>query len=1033
MFQQNTGAFSFAPGTDLTAPGVMGITPFSNQFGNQMASNVLSGMDKMMGIGNFGMNVASMVNPTLLPVALAANVGKYTTGQFLQGAQQQTAVDNMLNRAFKNRDMGGNYGMGVSREGAKTFTDAMRNMANIPEMMTNDRELLSTFQKLNDMKILQSSKNLKEMTSKFEKAVKTMRQMSMDLNKSMEDMAPIMQQSIQSGFFSFDDIRRNAALNKYTQNVGMGFSEGRIEGLQQFGSSTFRAMGGRRQLGANAARDMAGKLSVAMQQGKLDEAAISEYTGKQGEDAVTDIAQQIVSGNARLLQQTEQGKFITAYLAEQDEKGKFTGKLDKSKLETMGKVSLDEMSKIANQKLSKGEGAMSFTNEMQKGLGANISSQMGAGGLQDIIESITRGKNFSQEQKRKLISDLGGFDMQFTDILISSAKGMKQVASEYQRQLDVNQSRARLASDIEYNSIGSKFDRFKTSVNRNVAKPLQEMGGEILTDVSKKFDRIGTAISRGNFGNVLDELNPSKTTLDMVMGRSDASQVLGMNDALASDMLQGTFNTANNKTDVLAGSSDKYSNFYNLKKESGSGFMTRAFGGMAPTAFEELGTNVMKDFTNEKNKDKAIARVKKIMTGDIQDLRNEFNSKKKQFDELVSLFKDSVGNGASQQEVIDALVPYAKERGIDVAAFLRVLAETPEYSKQHGELIVNEAASLAQFQRGQIDANVQTKLTTDEIGKIQKRIRDYGEDIGEEINFFVGGSAVSDVFRSGSISMQEAIANIAIRIDGDKEFARDLKLATNPKHGADGPKVLAKFLSSKGIRVKEEELTADLIADLHDFAQQPSSRSKDAADFAKKAIKDIMKLKSANANNMSFNLQGAETSKLFQESKLGKLMKQFNEAGSANEKRKIIMDNIDEFGKIDTSLIQDKNSEAFKMMTRLEDVNTQIADAKGDSEKLKKMLGDDASKYDKASVKDIEKAVRAKALFSEASSQTISNQDESKIKEQQQGYGMDLARSMARVNEQNLKFAEAVSSVIEGQTNFNSNVTENLKQILPKK
>jgi len=1024
MFQQNMGAFSFAPGTDLTAPGVMGVTPFSNQFGNQMASNVLGGMDKMMSIGNFGMNVASMVNPALLPMALATNIGKYTTGQFLQGAQQQVAVDNMLNRAFKNRDMGGSYGMGVSREGAKQFTDAMRNMANIPEMMTNDRELLSTFQKLNDMKILQSSKNLKEMTSKFEKAVKTMRQMSMDLNKSMEDMAPIMQQSIQSGFFSFDDIRRNAALNKYTQNVGMGFSEGRIEGLQQFGSSTFRAMGGRRQLGANAARDMAGKLSVAMQQGKLDESAISEYTGKQGEDAVVDIAQQIVSGNARLLQQTEQGKFITAYLAEQDESGKFTGKLDRSKLESMGKVSLDEMSKVANQKLSKGEGAISFTNEMQKGLGANISSQMGAGGLQDIIESITRGKNFSQEQKRKLIADLGGFDMQFTDILISSAKGLKDVANDYQRQLDQNQSRARLASQIEYTSIGAKFDRFKTKINRNVAKPLQEMGGELLTDMSNKFDRMGTAISRGHIGKFLDELNPSKTAYDMVVGRNDASKVTGMDETLASDMLQGTFSD----TGILSGTSNKYSNFYNLKKESES---SSPFGGIAPSAFEEFTSAPLKDFTNVRGKDKAINRVKQIMTGDIQDLRNEFSTKKKEFDELVGLFKDSVGNGASQQEVIDKLVPYAKERGIDVAAFLRVLAETPEYSKQHGELITNEAASLSRFQRGQIDANVQTKLTTNEIGKLQKRIRDYGEDIGEEINFFVGGSAVSSVFRSGSISLQEAIANIAIRIDADKEFARDLKLATNPNHGADGPKILAKFLSSKGIRVKEEELTTDLIADLHDFAQQPSGRSRDAAEFAKKALKDITTLKSANANNMAFNLQGAETSKLFKQSKLGTLMQQFNEAGSASEKRKIIMDNIDEFGKIDTSLIEDKNSEAFKMMTRLADVNTQIADAKGDPEKLKKMLGSDASKYEKASVQEIEKAVRAKAIFSEASSQTISNQEDTKIKEQQQGYGMDLAQSMAKVNEQNLKFAEAVSSVIEGQTNFNSNITENLKQIKP--
>ncbi len=1033
MFQQPSAAFSFAPGTDLTAPSMFGTTPFSNQFGNQMGMNILGGLDKMASITNFGMSTASMLNPALLPVALAANVGKYATGQFLQGAQQQVAVDNMLNRAFRNRDMGGNMGLGVSREGAKQFTDSMRSLAHLPEMMTSDRELMSVFQKLTDMKMLQSSKNLKEMTGKFETAVKTMRQMSMDLNKTMEEMAPIMQQSIQSGFFSFEDMRRNAALNKYTQNVGIGFSDGRIEGLQQFGSSTFRAMGGSRQLGAGAARDMAGKLSVAMQQGKLNEAAISEYTGKQGEDAIADIAQQLVSGNARLLQQTEQGKLITAYLAEQDSEGKFTGKLDRSKLDSLGKVNLDEISKVASQKLSKKDSAVSFMNEYDKGLGANLSSQMGAGGLQDIIQSITKDKNFSREEQRKLIKDLGGFDMQFTDILIDSAKGMKEVTGEFEKQLRTNEKRARLASQIEYQGIGAKIDRFKTEVNRHTAKPLQEMGAEFLTDVSTKFDRIGMAFNRGHFGKLIDEFNFNKTAKDAFFGRSDAFRENGLTQSITRDALLGR---AIAPSTIGAGTSDKYKNLYDIRKEDSEDGIGSSIKSLMP---DMLKSSAVKDFTNIKGRDAASARIKQIMTSSLEDLKNEFKGKEKQVDQLIEVFKDAARKGLDKQQVIDKLVPVAQDLGIDVAAFLRLLAETPEYAEKHGELTQDYAKNLSTYQKNLIGAGVHSKKTAKEIGEIQKKITDLGvEGLGDNAGFFTGGGDIGNVYKKngGSIGLKEAIAKLTLLVETDKKFAAELGIVLNPNNDLeDRRKGLGKLLSKNGINLTSGELesmTDGLLRDLHALSQ---GAHEDQVNAAREILQNIDVLKKSQMNQMSFDIEGAESSSLFKESKIGSLLTKINDASTYEEKQKLIMDNIDVFKDVGTleSLGLDSKSNAGKTISGIKDIQQRIDSAGGDKNQLLKQFSDEGvrKEYEKKSVEEIKQGLLKQGVLEQGLQNVFLNQDQAAIDDQTQGYNMDLANNMVKVNEQSLKFAEAVGKVIEGQSTFNANVTESVKKLTP--
>lgn len=1025
MFQQNSGAFSFAPGTDLTAPGLFGTTTFGNQFGNQIASNTLNGMDKMMSIANFGVNAASLFNPAMMPLAIASNIGKYTTGQFLQGAQQQIAVDNMLNRSFRNRDMGGNFGMGVSRDGARQFTDSMRNLANIPEMMTNDRELLSTFQKLTDMKFFQSSKNLKEMTSKFEKAVKTMRQMSMDLNKSMEDMAPIMQQAIQSGFFSFEDIRRNAAQNKYTQNVGIGFSEGRIEGLQQYGSSAFRSMGGKRKLGAEAIRDVAGKLSVAMQHGKLNEESLNEYTGKQGEDAVIDVAQQIVMGNARLLQQTEQGKLITAYLAEQDKEGKFTGKIDRSKLESMGNVTLKEMGDIVNEKLKTKEGSISFVNEMQKGLGANISSQLGAGGVQDVIEAITRGNNFSHEQKRKLISDLGGFEMQFTDILMDSAKSMKELTVEYQRQLDQNQNRARLASHIEYRSLGAWLSRKATQINRVTAKPLQAMGGEALNVIGEKADRMGMAIQRGHWG----EFGKEFITPFTEAGSRSAYRVDDMQKQLSEDFLMGKFGTSDYETDLLKGSGDKYSSFYNMRKDADSGIFN-------------LTDESISDITNVKGRISGRERVREIMTADVQKLKDEIKDKKMGMDFLLDVFKDAVASGGSPQDIIKKLVPIAQNVGIDVGAFLRIVAESPEYKDKYSGQLQARAIELAQSQRGEIDTNVIGRLSVKEIAKLQTEISDFGEEISDEIGMFVGGEAFSNIFRKGggSLSLQEALLRATTVMENDDEFRTALKYASGEKDTVKAAKAVAQIFKSKGIHIDPKELENDaLLEDIFDLAKESSSSRSQAAAFAREGLKRVKKLKAANANMASFNTAGADNSELFKKSKLSKVIEEFNKAGSAGEKAKILEDNIELFKSVDINRLGlDPNSEMYKTLqmqkSGLRDINDIVKGGGSADEKKKRLLekfNSDAlrAKYEKSSIEEIQKGLELQAISDPAFRNTINNQDEQKIRDQEYGYGKELAQSMASVSQQSVKFAEAVSSAIETQGKFNSATTDQIKNL----
>ncbi len=1023
--------FSFAPGTDLTAPGVLGTTPFGNQFGNQMAGNVLGGADKLMSVVNFGANIAAL-NPAFLPLAMATNMTKFTTGQFMQGAQQQIAVDNMLNRTFKNRDMGGNYGMGVSREGAKQFTDAMRNMSNTAELMTNDRELLNTFQKLNDMKFFQSTKNIKEMTGKFEKAVKTMRQMSMDLNKSMEDMAPIMQQAVQSGFFNFEDIRRNAALNKYTQGVGVGFSDGRIEGLQQFGSSTFHAMGGKRQLGAEAIRTLSGKLSVGLQRGVINEQTLNEYTGKMGEDAIADVSQQLLSANARILQQSEQGKLISAYLAEQDESGKFTGKIDKSKLANLGKVGLNDITTEANKKIGKNaESAISFENEMKKGMGANLSSQLGANGIENIIQSITKDSGLGREAKRKLISDIGQLDMRLTDILLESSKELATIGGEYDRQLKQNERRSRLASQIEYNSLSARFGRFKTRMSDNLMRPLQETGAEAVVSVGNKFDRIGKAISRASFNKFIDEINPlASTFLDSTQAYRDDS----IGSQVAKDIAAGTSGSYEGLTNSGVGS--KYQRLVNMRTEQ---LKEDQFSGIAGLRYMvgqlpgELvhGSSEVHDYTFERDSSKKAQRIQHILTSGVDKLKQEVKGKDKEMQSLLESFNQILAenDGADPKDVLDKFIPLARSAGIDVGVFLRLAAESPEYNKLLYGQIGRNAQKLLDRQMGIADADVFDRLTVKDVAKIQENMADIASSKLDQFYFGKGSDALQSVFEKegGSISFRETVLKIIQKMRSDSNFELAVRSAQSKTD-------LCAIAKEAGIDINPEEMTDDIFAGLKELAV--SGNLEQAGEAADAIQQELNKLKAISLNTSRIKLSSEDTRKLEESnSPLAALVKQYNEASGAG-KRNILQSNYKDFLNADLSGLSPE-SELVKMTDRLKQKANDFKGALGegtDEEKKKKALDYIEKKgigsrkdYESRSLQDIEKLVMTNAFSNEVMSNSVTAQDQAALDDVTQGYAGELSENMAKINQQSIEFAEAVSKVIDSQKSFNDSVTQGLK------
>lgn len=461
-------------------------------------------------------NTLGMGGLSMGPQILATAAMQYAAGQVSRGQEQNRIAQNLSQRVFGERNIGGRMGMGASRDAIAGFSSAFRELANSSEMLTNDQELKNVLEKFSDMKLLDTSKNLSQMGERVKKMSKTLREISMDLGTTLEGALPDFQRHAQMGFMDPDQMRQSIRTNRALRGVGISMNDSTIQSFEMAQAATNFAMGGDKRIGAMGAQRTLGNLSVATSMGLLSDEDLMAATGKRGEEAVADLAQQSMQASAAFMQSSS-GRLLAAALGEVGEDGQFTGGIDAKVKRRLKSMSMEDISKIANQKLSAKGGTASFERRMRSGMGANMGASLDMSEFSSALDKV-----FDNEDEMAIVlQQLTGMRGQTIDVLLEMQKDGDKIVKETKRRTQELSRRNRLNAIVQREfTLSGRLDKaYRDYIAEPIGQPLQTIGSEIGTAFGKYGDNFGDQMMKhGIFGGL------GRAALGIGMNENQAEQ-----------------------------------------------------------------------------------------------------------------------------------------------------------------------------------------------------------------------------------------------------------------------------------------------------------------------------------------------------------------------------------------------------------------------------------------------------------------------------------------------------------------------------
>jgi len=475
-----------------------GIGGFARGIGWQSGAGIGANLGRLgsMGIGGIARaGVAGLGGAALAaaPAMLATEAIRYGAGQMVQGAQYQNQVGNVLQNQFRFLSPGGGTGgYGFSGQERKGISDMMREMGH-KEMMSTPSEMLRLLQQGAGMGMFKAVSDAKEFKKKFQEMVGTVKEVAKVMNTSLEGAMPFLAQARQQGFWTPQDILRNATMARSTA-AATGMSVAQVQGMMGQGAQMARAVGAQGRAGA---RGMARSLETAAamvggpgRAGMLSEEQVGELTGgMQGPEAVAALAQNMQEASTRFAR-SNVARWTIAALG----RDKFS-QLDPAKVRALseGRISIGQIGGGARGNIGR-QGAANFVMNEERLRGQLIEmgpqAQMGfAAGL--VGERLYSEKPMDQYVVRRMLKRFG--IAQTSQEADAKAKIMRDLP----RMMQEMKVRSTLEMDQternQEDQLSRSWDGVKRQMGKwwdaNVKEPLQKAGADMAHSASEWFER----------------------------------------------------------------------------------------------------------------------------------------------------------------------------------------------------------------------------------------------------------------------------------------------------------------------------------------------------------------------------------------------------------------------------------------------------------------------------------------------------------------------------------------------------------------
>jgi hypothetical protein len=401
------------------------------------------------------------------------------------GSQQSSHVRGFVdsNFNFMNANRAGGHGMGTG-EVAK-ITKSLRDIAT--ESGKTFEEVMGHMRDINDMGLLNTARNAKDVQKKMRQVMDTVETISEAMGVTVKEALGFYGSSRLSGMFT----EAAQAGNMIQREVlgSHGFSGQQFTQLQRGGANIARAYGARRGQGARAITRAAGDIGRAGGLGIIGDDAFVEATGMEaGPEAYAQIAATMTQASLQFTK-TNLGRAALAYAGEQDETGRYTGRIDAARMARLqsGEVSGTNLSQLAQDRMSSSVSKASFTRQERGGkLAGDFAERGGTQVIGQIVSSIA-GERFGEMGKDDiatlLMEKFSGLDQVHAEMLADMAKNQGRLGRQ-RRQEEIaalDQAIMRQERQIKgggFLGIGGAWRGFKQGWKENITDPLQQAGSD---------------------------------------------------------------------------------------------------------------------------------------------------------------------------------------------------------------------------------------------------------------------------------------------------------------------------------------------------------------------------------------------------------------------------------------------------------------------------------------------------------------------------------------------------------------------------
>ena len=482
-------------GVPLAAAGMslMGLDPFSIGLkAGGLASASGMGMAGAIGVGA---GVA-------LPLMAGLGAAKYAGSQMMEGASQQSNLNQTLRSSFNFRNSAG--GQGFQRADMTEIGSMVRDMSGQfgpGGEITGFKELTSLAGKMGTMGFAQGVRDVKEFSSKFKEMVTTLKGMAKDLGTTLEGAMEFAQAAKGSGVFGMGNMAKfTGAAAAGTRGTGLALSE--FTGAASIGSQISRSIGGLGKQGAAAGLRTMEQIGTATKMGVLSEEDIYNATGQSGAEGRQAYAASQLQKASEFLQ-TSKGRRFLASIA-----GK-NGTLDEGGVQEVlsGGMDVEETRKRDNQMKTSVGRANFIRNEGRlrgaalERFGGNVAVMQMAEWAQgkgidlNSTEGQDRGRLFMQRQLHMGRDDI--------DVAMKIVNAMPAIDRKMQQSHEDEAYFSKLAQERKQRGIEGVEQRFKQAQAKINGK-MQEAGQNLINSGSEALDRWINKLT-GTYEHVMTE------------------------------------------------------------------------------------------------------------------------------------------------------------------------------------------------------------------------------------------------------------------------------------------------------------------------------------------------------------------------------------------------------------------------------------------------------------------------------------------------------------------------------------------------